>query len=113
MTEPSLAVLAKELEHIREILSLKEDALKLQAREYERRLDALNNEAVRLDKNNAEKVSVQTWEYGHRELNVKLDSKFDIFNTRLVTVERNIWMATGGLATVWIVFKILEHFAVK
>ena len=96
---PTNEMLELEVQHIREVLKLKEDAVKLQAAEYHRRLDDLNHEAERLKSMQGTYLPRELYESRHREIDI-----------RLTTVERNVWLATGGLAALFATWKLLEHF---
>jgi hypothetical protein len=50
------------------------DALRLQALEYSRRLDALNGEAERLREMQETYLPRESYEYAHRELNAKIEA---------------------------------------
>ena len=99
--------LAQALLHIREVLTFTDSALRLQAKEYERRLDGLNGEADRLKAMQATYVPADI--YGVRH--AVLEAADAALATRMGAVERNVWLATGGLAMLGIAWSIVQHFS--
>ena len=96
---PTNEMLELEVQHIREVLKLKEDAVKLQAAEYHRRLDDLNHEAERLKSMQGTYLPRELYESRHREIDI-----------RLSLVERNVWLATGGITVLFSGLQMLLHF---
>ncbi len=66
--------IGEKIARLQEQLQGAKDALALQAREYERRLDILNNEADRLRDIQATYLPRELYEAGHRELTTKIES---------------------------------------
>jgi hypothetical protein len=96
-----------EISHLREIVELRaaflEKALALQAAEYERRLQGLNNEHARLAQSNAEHVSRQLFDQVVGELH-KADNEAQKFRDQLdgqisgIRVSYGVILAILGLA---------------
>jgi hypothetical protein len=101
-------VLKAELAHQRELMKLREEALKLQASEYERRLSDLNHEAAKL-------TNMQN-SYWPREVAEKyVDSQakaMDALNGRIGAVEKSLWRISGALAIIYIVIQFLQRFKI-
>lgn len=73
-------------------------ALELQAREYQRRLDALNVEAERLRNVQSSYLPREVFDVSHALTEIKIDS-----------LARLVWMCIGGL----VVIEVLLRFIVK
>jgi len=65
-TDPTNRELALEIEHLHDIIEDKENQLRLQAREYERRLGELNHEHQRNTDRNAEFVLKSSYDADNR-----------------------------------------------
>ena len=99
-------VLSVELKHVRELMKLKEDALKLQASEYERRLDTLNHEAEHL-----RLIQSSYWPREVAEKYVDGQARvIDNMNGRIGSLEKSLWRASGGLCIIYIVIQFLQRF---
>lgn len=89
-----------ESKHLKEIMDLKfqnaDIALKLQAKETERRLDNLNGEAERLRNIQATYLPREVYEANQKELNSKLES-----------LSRIVYIGIGGVLVLQIVLKFL------
>lgn len=86
-------------EYIERIVEEKEAALRLAAKEYERRLDCLNGEAERLRVMQATYVSRDLYDQRHNQLDV-----------RLAALEKMVWMGLGAVLVFGTVMQVILHF---
>ena len=107
---PTNEMLSLEILHLREVLALKETALELQAKEYDRRLSSLNHEAEQLKAMQSTYLPREMYESRHRELDAKIDNRNGMLSERLSLVERNVWLATGGITVLFSGLQLLLHF---
>lgn len=77
-----IEVLKTEIKHLHKVMELNEKALKLQSREYERRLEALNGEAERLRKMQSTYVPREVYEAKYDELVANIEKN----RTQLATM---------------------------
>jgi FtsZ-binding cell division protein ZapB len=98
-TVPTTELLALEIKHLRELLQVKEEALKLQATEYERRLASLNHEAEQLK-------SMQNT-YIPREV---FDRTVESMTGRIGAVEKSLWRISGALTIAWVIVQFLQKY---
>ena len=99
--DSEIEVLKIELGHIRELMALRDKAMELQAKEYERRLAMLNHEADQLK-------SMQI-NYMPREV---AEKNYESLNARVGAVEKSLWRISGALAIVYIVIQFLQKYKV-
>jgi hypothetical protein len=87
--------------HLKEIMEMKfaatQIALDLQAKEYERRLADLNNEAARLHQMQTTYLPREIYEAHHRELENKIDA-----------LQRICFIGMGVLLTVEFLFRLMK-----
>jgi hypothetical protein len=95
--EPKNGCLEKKIAVLEERLEGSKDALRLQAAEYERRLDMLNGEAERLRQMQTTYVEKSVYEIAHKYLTEKIDA-----------IQKIVWMAMGGLLLLEIALKYIK-----
>lgn len=74
------------IKHFEEKFRQRDENLKAQAREYERRLDELNNENGRVKMAQEKSVSVDKFEGAINQLHLKLDQTINEFRKELVSL---------------------------
>ena len=95
-----LATHTAELAHIREVFGLQtkltERALELQAKEYERRMENLNNENGRILAAQSASVNLDVWRVEHKAL-----------EQRIEWLRNMVYMAGGGLMVIEFLIRYL------
>lgn len=89
--------LDKKIAVLEERLTGAQDALKIQAREYERRLETLNHEAQQLKDMQAKYLPREVYEANYKETNTKIEA-----------LQKYIWIGVGGLLVIELVLKYIK-----
>jgi len=92
-------------ESLRRELQLKDQALKLQALEYERRLDGLNHEAARILESQQKSISVEKFD----GVISQFHSKFSSTDDKIGELSKRVYYIAGGL----VVFEAIFRFFIK
>ena len=109
---------AEEIKHLRELyderfasikkqLEMKDEALKIQATEYERRLDGLNHEAARILESQSKSISVDKHEGFSNQVHSKIDQATRTMEDKYSGLSKQVYIITGGIAVYEIIFKYL------
>lgn len=96
-------LLELEIKHLKELGVEKDKALALQAKEYERRLEALNGEAERLRTMQASYLPREVYDSERKEVNSKLQTLIDKQNRQAG------WVAAFGVVMTIAIF-LLNYF---
>jgi hypothetical protein len=101
---PTVEEIEIEINHLKEVTELKFEtnaqALKIQAKEYERRLEALNGEAKRLREMQATYIGKEIYDAHHLELHKvcdELKQRLDIASGRDLTISGIVALASSIL----------------
>lgn len=94
---------------IRERFKGLERALKLQAREYERRLDGLNHEAQRVLESQQKSISVEKFDGVVGQIHSKMDSYHKSNDDKVAELSKRVYYITGGI----IVLEVLLRYILK